>query len=405
MKTPFLRIIIPGIFALVLLQCSPPEKAGINQKEVQSLVSENMEFAQQKVSYFLENLDFNTYPGSINEKGELQTLQPSSWEAGYLAGILWQLYDYTKDEKWKVYAQQWTAGLELQQFNKKSMDLMFMLYSSFGNGHMITGDSLYKDVLLLGAKLMAERYDPSIGCIKSWDPYIVSIHVQFAVIIDAFLSNEMLFYVSEITGDTTYSAMAYQHALRTKQDFFRDDYSTYYLLDYDTLSHNVIRKGTWMGDSDESTWARGHARAIYGAAITFRQTGDSSFLDLARKTADFYMEHPRLPEDLIPYWDFDDPDIPNAPRDASAACIATSGILELCESLPETEKEPYFEFAVRTLQSLSSDQYRNKADENLGFILKHSTGSISWNQNIDKPKISADYYFIESLRKLQRISK
>ena len=333
----------------------------------------------------------------------MQTLPPSSWEAGYLAGILWHLYDYTEQEKWKVYAQQWTAGLELQQFNKKSQDLLFMLNSSFGNGYRITKDSLYKDVLVLGAKLMAERYNPGIGCIKSWDPFYVSIPIQFAVIIDGLLSIEMLFYVSEITGDTTYSGMAYQHALRTKQDFFRDDYSSYYLIDYDTINFEPRKKGTWMGDSDESTWARGHARAIYGAAITFRETGDSSFLDLARKTADFYMEHPRLPDDLVPFWDFDDPDIPNAPRDASAACIAASGILELSKYLPEDAQKKYFEFAVRTLQSLSSDQYRNRPDENLGFILKHSTGSRSWNIYIDRPKISADYYFIESLMKLKGI--
>ncbi|MFH0756735.1 MAG: glucuronyl hydrolase [Bacteroidota bacterium] len=403
MNYKVLRIMIPGILALVLLQCRPQEKTEISFEELQSLVSENMQFAQQKISYFLENLDFNTYPGSIDDAGELQTLQPSSWEAGYLAGILWHLYDYTEQEKWRVFAQQWTAGLELQQFNKKSHDLLFMLYSSFGNGYRITGDSLYKDVLLLGAKLMAERYDPGIRCIKSWDPFYESLTVQFPVIIDALLSNEMFFYVSEITGDTTYSRMAYQHALRTKQDFFRDNHSTYYLLDYDTITHKVIKKGTWMGESDESTWARGHARAIYGAVITFRETGDSSFLDLARNAADFYMEHPRLPDDLVPYWDFDDPDIPNAPRDASAACIAASGILELYQHLPENERGPYFEFAVRTLQSLASDQYRNRPDENLGFILKHSTGSRSWNINIDQPKISADYYFIESLIKLQRI--
>lgn len=115
------------------------------------------------------------------------------------------------------------------------------------------------------------------------------------------------------------------------------------------------------------------------------------------------MEHPRLPDDLVPFWDFDDPDIPNAPRDASAACIAVSGILELSKFLPENEKEQYFDFAVRTLQSLSSVQYRNRPDENLGFILKHSTGSRSWNIYIDKPRISADYYFIESLLKLQEI--
>jgi len=375
----------------------------LNRQEMESLVSRNMEYARQKVTYFLENLDYNIYPGSVDDQGELVTLDPSSWEAGYLAGILWKLYEYSGQEKWKVFAQQWTAGLELQQFKKNSHDLLFMLFSSFGNGHRITGDTLYKDVLVLGTRLMADRFNPGIGCIKSWDPFFQTLYVQFPVIVDALMANEMFFYVSRISGDSSLYDMAYSHARRTSKDFFRPDYSTYYLVDYDTLTFDVLQKGTWLGQSDESTWARGHARAIYGSAITFRETGDTAFLDLCRKAANFYMNHPDLPKDLIPYWDFDDPDIPNAPRDASAACIAISGLLELSGFLSGEEAAPYFEFAVRTLQGLSSDQYRNKPGENLGFLLKHSTGSRSWNTNVDRPKISADYYFVESLVKLDRI--
>ena len=174
-------------------------------------------------------------------------------------------------------------------------------------------------------------------------------------------------------------------------------------MEYDTIRHVVLKKKTWLGHADESTWARGHARAIYGSTLTFRETGDSSFLELAKKTAEFYMEHPRLPADLVPYWDFDDPDIPNAPRDVSAACIAASGLLELAGLLPAGERSIYVDFAIRTLQSLSSNKYRNKPKENYGFILKHATGSRSWNISVDKPKISADYYFVESLVKLDKL--
>lgn len=391
------------VIATVLLQCKNNQGDGKDSRDIDAFISENLRNAQNKVTYFLENLDVNTYPGSIDENGQLKTLQARSWESGYLAGILWYLYDYTHEEKWRVYAQQWTAGLELQKFNKHSHDLLFMLFASFGNGYRITHDELYEDVLIVGAKSLATRYDPELKYIKSWDAFYESMTIQFPVIIDALLANEMLFYVAGISGDSSLYQIAYNHALNTKRDFFREDYSTYYLVEYDTILNAVKEKRTWMGKSDESTWARGHARSIYGSAVTFRETGDSSFLELAKKSAEFYMEHSRLPADLIPYWDFDDPDIPNAPRDASAACIAASGLLELSSLLPVSEQGKYADFAIRTLKSLASDKYRNKPDENLGFILKHSTGSCSWNIDIDKPKISADYYFIESLIKLDKL--
>ena len=398
-----ISILLLMILTALLLQCKNKPVDNQASRDLDSLITENLLFAQNKITYFLENLDVNTYPGSIDDNGQLVTITAKSWEAGYLAGILWYLYDYTKEEKWKVYAQQWTAGLELQKFNKNSHDLLFMLFASFGNGHKITQDELYKDVLIVGSKSLASRYDPEIKYIKSWDAFYQSMEIQYPVIIDALLANEMLFYVSRISGDPSFYNIAYNHALNTKKDFFREDYSTYYLIEYDTIHNTLKDKRTWMGYSDESTWSRGHARAIYGSAVTFRETGDSSFLELAKNTAKYYMEHPRLPADLIPYWDFDDPDIPNTPRDASAACIAASGLLELASLLPPEEQGKYADFAIRTLKNLASDVYRNRPDENLGFILKHSTGSCSWNLDVDKPKISADYYFIESLIKLDRL--
>ncbi len=391
------------VITTVLVQCMQNRRGKDELNEIDALIEENLQFAQEKVSYFLENLDVNTYPGSMDDMGQLKTIPAKSWEAGCLAGILWYLYDYTNEEKWRVYAQQWTAGLELQKFNKSSHDLLFMLYTSFGNGHRITHDELYRDVLIVGANSLASRYDPGIKMIKSWDKFYESMQIQFPVIIDALLANEMLFYVADISGDNHLYRIAYNHALNTKRDFIREDYSTYYLVEYDTVTNAVSRKRSWMGYADESTWSRGHARAIYGSAITFRETGDSSFLELAVHTAQYYMENPHLPDDLVPYWDFNDPDIPNAPRDVSAACIAVSGILELASLLPAEERDIYIDFAVGTLKSLSSDHYRNKLDENLGFILKHSTGSRTWNQDVDKPKISADYYFVESLIKLDRL--
>lgn len=404
MIIPTRVILLMLLFSLAHLQCTRADKDGMDSADINSLVEENFDFAQKKITIFLEYLDFDAYPGTIDDQGQLVILEPRSWEAGYLAGILWQLFDYTKAEKWRVYAEQWTAGLELQKYNKNNHNLLFMLYSSFGDGYKITQDPLYEAVLIEGAKSVSCRYNPELKVIKSWDAFYESMTIQCPVIVDALMANEMLFYVAGISGDSGLYQIAYNHALNTKQDFFRPNNSTFYLVDYDTVFNKVKEKRTWLGESDSSTWARGHARAIYGSAITFRETGDSAFLEQAKQSADFWMQHPRLPDDLIPFWDFDDPDIPNAPRDASAACIFASGLLELSCLLPEKEGDIYYKFAIQTLKNLASDAYRNKPDENLGFILKHSTGSVSWNQSVDKPKIAADYYFIKSLLQLKEIN-
>lgn len=163
-----LPVFFIALIFIITVTCSK-QRNNFNNRDLNTFISENFLFAQQKISYFLENLDVNVYPGSIDSSGKLITLEPRSWESGYLAGILWNLYEYSGEEKWKIYAQQWTAGLELQKFYKNSHDLGFMLYSSFGNGYKLTHDELYKDVLLVGASSLASRYDPDIGLIKSWD--------------------------------------------------------------------------------------------------------------------------------------------------------------------------------------------------------------------------------------------
>jgi len=400
MKRNFIPYILL-VFIVILTNCCDRKKETAHP-DLNQFIDENMQFAQQKVTYFLENLDVNQYPGSMDSVGNLVTLKPNNWQSGFLAGILWYLYEYTGKEKWKIFAQQWTAGLELQKFNTTTHHLGFMLYSSFGHGYKLTQDELYKDVLTIGAKTLVSRYDPDVGCVRSWDDW-PGQDADFPVTIDGLLSNELLFYVFRLSGDSSLYNIALEHATVTRTNHIRKDYNSYYCIDYDSETHEPEVIKTWAGYSKESTWSRGHARSFYGFAVTFRETGDPIFLEYARKTAEFYMEHPRLPEDLIPYWDFNDPDIPNAPRDASAAALAASGLLELYSLLPAGEGEKYYQFALKTLHSLSSSNYRNNPNENLGFILKHSTTSKARNLDVDKPKIAADYYFIEALMKVHKL--
>jgi unsaturated chondroitin disaccharide hydrolase len=219
---------------------------------------------------------------------------------------------------------------------------------------------------------------------------------QCPVIIDNMMNLELLFWASAQTGDPTYRDIAIQHATTTLAHHFRDDYSTYHVVDYDTITGAVRQKNTHQGYTDESSWARGQAWGLYGYTMTYRFTEDPRFLQQAEGIADFLLSHPNLPEDGIPYWDFNAPGIPDEPRDVSAAAIITSALYEL--STYSEKGASYKAEADRILQNIWT-HYRSGEGENLGFILDHSVGNKPGGSEIDVPMIYADYYFLEAINR------
>lgn len=195
--------------------------------------------------------------------------------------------------------------------------------------------------------------------------------------------------------------MAVLHAETTMKNHFRPDYTSYHVVVYDTATGKKTKGITHQGYSDCSMWARGQAWAIYGYTMVYRETGDEKFLHFAQKVSDVYLN--RLPKDFIPYWDYDDPEVPNAPRDASAACIVSSALLELSTHVKNKEKAKlYREKAEATLKELSSSRYQS-GDTNNAFLL-HSTGHKPAGGEIDASIIYADYYYIEALLRAKKLN-
>ncbi len=205
-----------------------------------------------------------------------------------------------------------------------------------------------------------------------------------------------------MSGNNKYRDIAIRHADRTIEEQFRADASSYHVVDYDPQTGEVRRRCTAQGYADESAWARGQAWAIYGYATCFRYTGDKKYLAQAEKVYDFIFSHRNLPSDLVPYWDFNAPNIPNEPRDVSSAAITASALYEL---YTYNKNEEYRAKADKIVESLSSDAYRAKVGENGGFLLMHSVGSIPHGSNIDVPLNYADYYFLEALLRKQNLDK
>lgn len=333
------------------------------------------------------------------EKGRLHLVKSGDWTSGFFPGELWYLYAYSKNIKWRRLAEKFTAKIEKEQFNGRTHDMGFKVYCSVGNGYLLTKNDHYRQVLIQSAKTLSTRFNKTAGVIRSWDHN--KDKWDYPVIIDNMLNLELLFEAAKLTGDSTYYNIAVSHANKTMENHFRKDYSSYHVVDYDSTTGKVRRKTTHQGYSDASAWARGQAWGLYGYTMCYRETKDPKYLKQAQHIAGFIFDNPNLPEDLIPYWDFNAPGIPNEPRDASAAAVMASALLELSTY---SRNGQYYKDLARKILSNLTKPYRAPVGKNYGFILLHSTGSKPSDSEVDVPLVYADYYYLEALLRLQRLS-
>jgi hypothetical protein len=348
-----------------------------------------------------KNTDVNCVPRTINEEGKLICTDIEDWTSGFFAGSLWYICDYTKSGKWKAEAEKRTVALEPLRNFTGHHDIGFMVYCSFGNGYRLTGNPQYKEIIADAANSLATRFDPRVGLIRSWD----NIHLrdsEYLVIIDNMMNLELLFEAAKITGNNHFYDIAVSHADKTLKHHYRPDFSSYHLVDYDSITGEPRRKMTVQGQADSSAWSRGQAWGLYGFTICYRETKDKRYLDQAVNIADFILNHPNLPEDKVMYWDFDAPGIPNEERDVSATTVAASGLLELSKYVSPDDRKRFFSAAEEMLVSLSGPDYLAKKGENGNFILKKSVGSRRHNSEVSVPLNYADYYFLEALIRYDR---
>ena len=323
----------------------------------------------------------------------------TEWTGGFWPGVLWYDYEATCNDSIREEAEKFTESLEfLSRTPAYDHDLGFMVFCSFGNGYRLTRNERYKQVVLATADSLATLYNPVVGTILSW-PRNVQMFGGHNTIMDNMINLEMLFWASRNGGDGRLYDIAVKHAETTMKNQFRPDFTSYHVAVYDTVNGRCFCRCTHQGYSDNSMWARGQAWAIYGFTMVFRETKDPKFLSFAQKVADVYLK--RLPEDYIPYWDFDDPAIPNAPKDASAACVVASALIELSQYCDEDMGKKYLSSAEKMLNSLGSDHYLS-GDKASSFLL-HSTGHWPAKSEIDASIIYADYYYIEALLRLKKL--
>ena len=340
-------------------------------------------------------------PRNVEADGTLHMVVSRDWTSGFFPGELWYMYEYTKDNFWKEKAREQTALIEREKMNGGTHDMGFKVYCSFGNGYRLTGDAAYKDVLLQAAYTLTTRYKEKVGAIRSWD------HSRdkwdCPVIIDNMMNLELLFWAFRTSGDSLFYNVAVNHARTTMKNHYRKDYSSYHVVDYDTITGDVLHKHTHQGYAHESAWSRGQAWGFYGYTMCYRETGLPEFLEQAKQIENYIFSHPNLPEDQIPYWDFNAPGIPAEPRDVSAATVTASALYEL-SMYDTTNRQNYITKANTILENLSWE-YRTAPGKDRGFLLLHSTGSKMHNVEVDVPIVYADYYYLEALLRKHKLEK
>jgi len=320
------------------------------------------------------------------------------WTSGFWPGELWYLYEATGDKKWEKEADKFSRFLTPLSFSKAAdHDLGFQIFNSFGNGYRLTKNREYKEIILKTADTLATLFNPKVGTILSWPHNKYGGH---NTIIDNMMNLELLFWASKNGGNKKLYNIAVKHAETTMNNHFRPDNSSYHVIIYDCDTGKKIKGITAQGYSDNSMWARGQAWAIYGFTMVYRETKDIKFLDFAHKLARVYLDR-LTAEDLIPYWDFNAPGIPNEPRDASAAAIVSSALLELSSYTKDVNlKKEYLQKSKKMIVSLS-EHYQSR-DANPAFLL-HSTGHKPAGSEIDCSINYADYYYLEALLRLQKL--
>ena len=382
------------VLAFVVTSCGSPIKKVIKDHvrvadvQVKALAAASDNGTEVKIPHTFQN-------------GKIKFVGKSAWTSGFFAGTLWEMYALTGDKTFADYAKRQTDNLEEIKFLTSHHDIGFMMNSSFGGALQYAPDLVdqkaYKDVLIQSAKSLCTRFHPGAGIIQSWN---TSEKWLCPVIIDNMMNLELLFKATQFSGDSTYWKVAVSHADKTLQNHFRSDYSTYHVVDYDPETGEIRAKQTAQGYGDETAWARGQSWGLYGFTMAYRFTKDQRYLDQAEHIANFLLTNKTMPEDLVPYWDFDCPDIPNTYREVTCAAIMASAF---CELYSITGKQLYLDSADKIITSLAKPEYRAAPGENGNFILMHSCSTVPGKSEVDVPLNYADYYLLEALLRRQKL--
>lgn len=379
--------------SIALMSCNAQQQ---NQKTEKSFIpqfEEQYDYLNENIKESFDSTKF--LPRTIHDE-DIRLTGIYDWTSGFYPGSLWQLYQLTGNERWKERAVEYTERLDSIQYWTGNHDVGFMIECSYGNALKHIDSEEYRQVIVQTAESLATRFRETTGVIKSWD---WTDKWQYPVIIDNMMNLELMFHASKISGDKNYYNVAVEHANTTIENHFREDFSSFHVVDYDTITGKVIQKNTHQGFSDDSAWARGQSWGLYGYTLMYRETKDEKYLDMAKKIAGYIIDQSEEWGSKIPAWDYSVDGNVDQQKDVSAGTIVASALFELSQFVDNDDHLKYYNYASDLLEELYAGDYFAEAGTNEGFLLKHSVGSKPHGVEVDVPLNYADYYFLEALNR------
>jgi unsaturated chondroitin disaccharide hydrolase len=332
----------------------------------------------------------------LTEEGQWFCVDNGGWVGGHWVGLIWLAYAYTQDPALEKAARTWGSRLVPRQTDTTTHDLGFLLKLSHVLGNRLTGDKTFEAPALQAAKTLSRRFNPRGKYFQAWGPLDASPELRGRAIVDTMMNLDLLFWASQKTGDLKYNQMAENHAHTVIRYQIRPDFSTSHVIDFDPQSGEFLKQDTHQGMSANSCWSRGQAWAVYGFCDCYRATGNDLYLETARNLAGYVLDN--LPADLVPYWDYGSPEIPDDVRDSSAASIFASGLLNLSKLETDVKKAAVWHNRAEAILKSLWEHYSSR-DRIEPSILIHGTRSKP-HDLVDHGLIYGDYYFVEALLSL-----
>lgn len=336
------------------------------------------------------------YPGTIN----------TDWTTGFWTGQIWLAYERTGDLAFRR-----AGDLQVESFlqrmqkreNVDHHDMGFLYSLSCVAAYRLTGNETAKKAALLAADNLVSRFQEKGQFLQAWGE--LGAPDNYRLIIDCLLNLPLLYWASEVSGQPNYAEIARRHITTAMGCVLRPDHSTYHTYFFDPETGAPTQGVTHQGNRDGSAWARGQAWGVYGVALSYRRLREPAYLELFEQVTDYFLAH--LPQDLIPYWDFDFDDGSPEPRDSSASAVAVCGMLEMARYLPAEKADYYRQASGRLLRALI-DRCAVTQPKMGGGLLLHGTYARGTAANtctdcgVDEFTLWGDYFYLEALTRMTR---
>lgn len=356
---------------------------------------EFLDKVKQKISFMAPIIGAN-FPNTNSATGIWdptgKNANISSWTTAFWPGIMWLMYLDTNSQVYREIAEKCEEKLDeaLSTFSRLHHDVGFMWSLSAIADYKLTGNNRSKERAMHAATILAGRFNHVAKYIRAWNGNVVG-----TAIIDSMMNLPILYWASEESGDPRFRQIAIEHANTVMNTFIRPDGSVNHMVDFDPESGEVLATPFGQGYESGSSWSRGQAWAIYGFVLSYLNTKEEKFLNVAKSVAHYFIAN--LEDERLPRIDFRAPEEPQY-YDASAAAIAACGLIEIANCVGEYEKKIYERAAIKLLHVLDADCDYSEQSLNL---LCTSSASYHREKGRHLPWIFGDYYLLEALMKLK----